>query len=65
MNKLDDKDPIQNRYLTEGICPRCHIPMTRTAQYVAACPSAQCDVVWRSKRVAVVFCKEDTSGLHS
>ena len=55
--KLDETSPVQNRYLTEGICPACHVPLFRTAAFVAACP--KCPIVWRSKRIANIFPEKD------
>ena len=57
----NEQSPAINRYLSEGICPRCRIPLMRTAMYVAACRT--CDVVWRSKRISKIFpSKEDDNG---
>ena len=57
---LNEQSPSVNRYLTEGICPTCHIPLLRTANLVAACKT--CDFVWRSKRIPQIFPSKEDNG---
>ena len=51
-----ENDPVVNRFLTEGVCPNCKIPLLRTHQYTCAC--IKCDFKWVSKRIEVIFPKE-------
>lgn len=58
MTEYNESDPRVNRYLTEGICPACKIPLKKVAVFMASCMS--CDFVWRSKRVANIFPNKET-----
>ena len=51
--RFDDSDRRQSRYLHEGICPACHVPMERAGAIWARCP--KCRGNWTSDKVDRVF----------
>lgn len=52
-NLANEKDPWQDRYLTEGCCPNRCGPMVRLSEFIAGC--IKCHLEWRSKRIPCVF----------
>jgi hypothetical protein len=55
--ELHEGERQVHRYLTEGCCPNCHVPMHKVAEKRVVC--ARCDFEWNSPRVAVIFPKRE------